>query len=368
MKYMEFGKSWDPTVRVIAAIIIGIVVGLVVWFFRELIRPLIIGGLFAYTIRPGVNYLSRKTKLSHKSSVVIVYVISILVFSAIPGILAPVFIHQIELLEIDFVQLLAEYQRFLKTPIYFREWAIYPEKLLPDISGLTFNVITPIAGSAFRVVEIVTKNFAWVLIVVVATYYLLKDWEKLYEWILTLPPEEYKNDVIHLIKDLDHIWAAYIRSQLLFMIIVGIFDAIVWVAIGLPGAVILAFITGVTSIVPELGAFFSGLLSVSVAFLEGSTYMNVSNVWFAIIVLFVYFVLTNIKNIWIRPIVIGRGVHIHEGIVFVVVLGALIIDGPLMAFISVPLLMSILTVGKYLRQRIYGLSPFPGEMEAESVK
>ena len=119
---------------------------------------------------------------------------------------------------------------------------------------------------------------------------------------------------------------------------------------------------------PELGAFFSGLLSVSVAFLEGSTYMNVSNVWFAIIVLFVYFVLTNIKNIWIRPIVIGRGVHIHEGIVFVVVLGALIIDGPLMAFISVPLLMSILTVGKYLRQRIYGLSPFPGEMEAENVK
>ncbi len=362
---MKFGKNWSPAVRYLTLILTGLVCVGFFWYFRELLGPIIIAALFAYTIHPVVLYLSKKTRLPHKASVIIVYVFSILTISAIPAILTPVFIHQIELLEIDSVQLITEYQKFVSTPILFRKWSFYPRQFLPDISGMSFNILKPIAGNAFRVVELISKNFAWILIILIVVYYLLKDWDKLYAWLLSVPPEEYKEDIIRLTKELDLVWSAYIRSQLLFMIVVGVIDAIAWFAIGLPGAIILAVITGITSIVPELGAFFSGFLSVTVALLEGSTYIHVSNFWFAVIVLIVYFIIVNIKNIWIRPIIIGRGVHIHEAIVFVVVLGALMINGPLAAFISVPLLVSTLVIGSYVRRRIYGLPPFP-ELDEEN--
>ena len=360
------GKNWSPTTRYIALITVGCAVGWAFWFFRDLIRPLIIAALFAYTIYPLVQILSNKTRIPHRASVIIVYVLSLLTISSIPAIVTPVIIGQIEELEVDFVQLISNYESFIQTPFYFREWIFYPSQFLPDISGLSFSILSPIAGGAFRVVEFFTKNISWVLVILVVIYYLLQDWDKLGTWLLKLPPKEYQDDIRRITKELEKTWSAYIRSQLLFMIIVGVLDAIAWLAIGLPGAIILAFITGLTSIVPEMGAFFSGFLSILVALLEGSNYIKVSNLWFAVIVLILYLVMTNIKNIWIRPIIIGRGVHIHEGIVFVVVLGALIVDGPLAAFISVPLLVSALIVGRYLRRRIYGLPPFPQESKEEN--
>jgi len=355
------GRNWSPTLRYITLIIVGCAIGWVFWFFRELIRPLIIAALFAYTIYPLVQILSRRTRIPHRASVIIVYVLSLLTILSIPAILTPIIIGQMKELEVDFIQLISNYESFIQTPFYFREWIFYPSQFLPDISGLSFSVLSPIAGGAFRVVEFFTKNISWVLIIFVVIYYLLQDWEKLGTWLLQLPPKEYQDDIQRITEELEKTWSAYIRSQLLFMIIVGLIDAIAWLAIGLPGAIIIAFITGITSIVPEMGAFFSGFLSVLVALLEGSGYIPVSNIWFAVIVLIVYFVITNIKNIWIRPIIIGRWVHIHVGIVFVVVLGALIVDGPLAAFIGVPVLVSALIIGRYLRRRIYGLPPFPEE-------
>jgi len=70
-------------------------------------------------------------------------------------------------------------------------------------------------------------------------------------------------------------------------------------------------------------------------------------------------ILTGIKNIWLRPIIVGRHVHLHAGIVFVVVIGALVFHGPLAAFLVIPVLLSLLVVSRYLHRRILGLPPFP---------
>ena len=81
-------------------------------------------------------------------------------------------------------------------------------------------------------------------------------------------------------------------------------------------------------------------------------------------------ILTLIKNVWLRPVIVGRTVHIHPGIVFVVVIGALLFHGAMAAFLIVPVLLSLFEIGKYLRCQILGLPPFQdkiglGEIEKE---
>jgi hypothetical protein len=51
----------------------------------------------------------------------------------------------------------------------------------------------------------------------------------------------------------------------------------------------------------------------------------------------------------------------HEGIIFVAIIGAVIFTGILGAFIIVPVLASLVVIWKYLYARILGLPPFEFE-------
>jgi hypothetical protein len=52
--------------------------------------------------------------------------------------------------------------------------------------------------------------------------------------------------------------------------------------------------------------------------------------------------------------------------VFVVVIAALIFHGALAAFLVVPVLVSLLVIGRYLRRRILNLPPFPEGQDPSS--
>jgi len=93
--------------------------------------------------------------------------------------------------------------------------------------------------------------------------------------------------------------------------------------------------------------------------LNGSNFINLPNHWFAALVIGIYLVLINFKNIWLRPHIMGRSVHMHEGVVFVAIIAAVVFQGVLGALIIVPVLASAAVVLRYMRRRVLGLPPFP---------
>ncbi|MBG7609337.1 MAG: AI-2E family transporter [Anaerolineae bacterium] len=356
---MGIMKHWSKEARIFAfLILISIAVG-VMWFLRGVLGPLVLAALFAYVLKPLVDFLVDKTKLKHVGAVGIVYFSALLLLIAILVVLTPVMISQIRALELDFAGLVQLYDEIRISPLEILDKSILPGQFLPEIPDISVDIFTPLAENTLKAVEIITKNFFWVLLIMVAMYYFLRDGGKLRQWVVGLAPEEYQQDAFNLSEQLNQVWSDYLRSQLAFMFVVGLVDALVWLAIGLPGAIILGFLTGLFSFVHEIGAIFSGVLSVLAALIGGSSVMNISNNWFALIVFVLYMILTMIKNVWIRPIIVGKHVHLHSGVVFVIVLAALIFYGALAAFIAVPVFVSLLVMGKYLRRRILRLSPFP---------
>jgi predicted PurR-regulated permease PerM len=75
-------------------------------------------------------------------------------------------------------------------------------------------------------------------------------------------------------------------------------------------------------------------------------------------------VLINIKNIWLRPLIYGRSVHMHAGIVFVSIIAAVIFTGIIGAFIVVPVLASLGVIGRYIHARLLGQPAFADEEPA----
>ena len=356
---MDGSRNWSKETRYLALIlVIAVLIG-ILWYFRGIINPIIIAAIIAYLLHPAVNFLASRTRFSHALSVIIVYIFGLLLIIAVLALLVPVLIRQIQIIELDVESLLVLYEEFISTPLILFQWTILPSQFFPELPEISPDFLTPLMTYFLTILEVVMKNFLWVLILIVSIYYFLQDGHKIQDWIIHLAPDPYQDDAASIIEQLRHVWSDYLRSQIVFMIAVGVMDSVVWLGIGLPGAIILGTITGLTSFVHEIGAIVSGILSVLAALIGGSIFLPISNFWFAVLVFILYMILTAIKNIWLRPIIVGRHVHLHAGIVFLVVIAALVFHGALAAFLVVPVLVSLMVIGRYLRRRILGLPPFP---------
>ena len=135
--------------------------------------------------------------------------------------------------------------------------------------------------------------------------------------------------------------------------------SIVGLAIGLPGAVAIGILTGLLSMIPELGPWISGIIAVAIAYFAGSNHLPISNFWFAILVAGIYLIVTQVKSIWLRPQVMGRFMHMNTGIVFLAIIAAALLEGIFAALVILPILASVGVLGRYVRAKLLDFDPWP---------
>jgi predicted PurR-regulated permease PerM len=187
----------------------------------------------------------------------------------------------------------------------------------------------------------------------------MTEWDDLRRWVIGLAPPAEQSDLWRLYGDVRQVWIEYLRGQVRLIFILGVMYSVGWEIIGLPGALALGFLAGLLNLVPELGPAAVGFLATLIAYMEGSRVLTwMPNIGFAALTLGVYLLINTFKSVWLQPRVLGRSVLVHEGLVFIAIVGALILNGVLGVLVVVPVLASAIIVGKYLRRRLLGLPPF----------
>ncbi len=352
-------KHWNLPFRYWLLSVLTILSLGLLWFARELMGPLIIGALLAFLLNPAIVFLSQRTNLSRSWAATIVLFSGLGAVIALSALMVPRLIDEIQVLFVDFQGILAQIQDTLSKPVVILDWVFHFEHLTPDLTRLLSESITAIPENAFLILEATSKNLIWSLVILATVYYLLRDWPRLRNWFFGIIPEPYQEDARQIYIEIKQIWQGYLRGNLALMVITGIMFSLAWLAIGLPGALILGLVAGVLTIIPDLGPAIAGVLAVVVALFEGSTYLNISNFWFAVLVTGIYLLLINIKGIWIRPRIFARSVHMHDGIVFVAIMAAVVLQGILGALVIVPVLASAGVFLRYIYHRWMGTSPWP---------
>jgi len=351
-------NKWNSTTRVIVVTIFIIVIGLIVYSLRPLIGPMTVAALFAYTLYPVTRRLEVRTRIRHGFAVALVYFPFLIILIAMPSTLIPLLIRQIRTLSEEFTSVLNLLELRLAEPVTLLGRTISQEELANFINLSTEGLI-PAASDAIEVLEATSTSLLWLVVILVTTYYLMLDWEGLQNWFINLLPESERSDLIRLMIEVDQTWRSYVRGTLALSTMMAIFFIVVGLAIGLPGAVALGLLTGLLSIIPELGPTIAGILSGVVAFFEGSSYLPLSNFWFAILIMSIYLVVMQVKSLWLRPLVMGRFMHLNTGLVFVAIIGSALIFGIFAALIILPVMATIGQVGNYVRLKLQNQSPFP---------
>ncbi len=354
---METSKSWSKTTRYFVLIL---VLGGLLWFVisaRDLIGPLAIAALLAYVINPLVIWVNRNSRISRRWVVLLVYLLFLAVLVVAGALIAPLIPAQLANLADQLQTITIQVESLLAAPLIIFNIEIPLDVLLASWPQITQDFTRP--DILINMIAATSQNLVWILVVLVTTYYLLLDWNRLRIWLLALVPPDYKEDAERLYREVRRVWNFYSRGQLRLMFIVGLLTGLSSAAIGLPGAFAFGVLAGVLDIILSIGPLIVTVIAAIVAFVAGSTFLPIPNVWFMILVVVVYSAIQLLENVYLRPRILGVQLRLHPAVVFVAVVGALAMAGVLTALIIVPLLGSALVIGRYLYCKISDTDPWP---------
>lgn len=353
-------NQWGRPVRYLILGLVCVLLALTLWFIRRVLEPLIIAAFIAYLINPMVNYLCGKRRMTRKSAVNLVYFVTLAIVVALPATLARLFFDEYQEVLTDAGNIVNQVVFWLMEPHVLSVIPLDFSQLADQMTQFRSAFLTSLPGQAITLLGRTSLGAIYVLVILVAVYYFLAEWPRLRKGFIGSFPEPYQGELNELYLRLRLIWMSYLRGQLTLMILVGVAFTIAWSLVGLPGALVLGVLSGLLTLIPDVGPFLAAALAFFVALLEGSNWWpQLAHTWVALIVLVVYLILISIKNFWIRPVIMGRSVHMHEALVLISILLATVMWGILGALLIVPVLASVVVIGDYLRRRILGMAPFP---------
>ena len=209
-------------------------IGWVAYTFRALFAPLIIAGLIAYLLNPFVNRLSTYNWISRTRLVPVVYLVFLGLFVWGTIYLTPLIASQASQLEQQLTQLPEQFET-LQTTISNTFGIQLPlNALAEDLEKDIGQMIEP--RRVFRMIQGASANLVWVVVTIITSFHLLRDWAKLREWFFDLVPQEYEPDVRRLHQEIKAIWQTYLRGQFVIMLILGFLSGLSAALVGLPGA------------------------------------------------------------------------------------------------------------------------------------
>jgi len=359
--------TWSVPFRYVVGIVSLILAIALLIYAHEAVTNLAIAAFVAYLINPAVMYLTARTRMNRVGAVNLVYFSAVILLIGLPATLLPIFYDEAQIIARDLLNLSGQLRETLSTPIRFGGLVFHLDEWGRSIFQLQNAFLSPLPEEALQLLETTSVGVLWFLVILVSVHLFLSKWPEMRDWLISLAPPPYRPEMQELYNRVRRVWMAYLRGQIVLMIIVGVVFTIAWLIIGIPGALVLGVIAGLFTLVPDVGPFLAMVLAAGVALLEGSTWIPLSNFWVAGIVVIVYLVLINLKNFFLRPYIMGRSVHMNEALVFIAIMIATILKGILGALLVVPVLATVVVIGGYIQRRVLGLPPFEDDGSQQFV-
>lgn len=318
--------KWSRSTRLWVTLIIFILAGWIFVVSLPLIEALLVSALLAFLIDPIVRWMMQHPKLDRNKASTIVYFLFLIIIASIPTGLGTLIYGLARRWFSDFPAAAAELERFLTRPITLFGYVISPSVVLEDLRQSLTNILGSLPGGSLDVLSGMTTNLMWAILILVSLYYFLKDGPKLRPWLISLALPEFHDELDRLVEELLNVWGLFLRAQLLIFFVLAV---------------------------------LLGLSSLVVIWLYQTGLIQFSTIGLILVMVVIYTLVQQVDNLWLRPQLMGRQLHIHPGIVFVGLIGALALSGILGALLIVPAMASVKVLGRYIYNKMLGLPAWP---------
>ena len=362
---------WGTTTKTVVGLGVVAALGALLYFLHPIIGPLLLAFVLSYLLYPVVEWFQRVTRFSWRASVGIVYVIFIILLLGFISAAGIALYQQLRSLIEATLQLIRNLPQLISAlpgeilviggfQFDLSKYELNAQTLAQEL----LNNIQPIIGQTGSWLGAILSGTAsfigWTFFILLVTFFILSEAQQ-------KNPEEttpffelpgYNYDFYRISKELKRIWNAFLRGQIIVVLIEGTIDAVVLSILGVRYALALGLLAGFGRFVPYVGQFTNVTVSGLVALFQNTNYLGIDHTVFTIIVIvWVILMDTMVDNI-IAPHIFGRSLGLHPAAILVTALiGARLIGLPGI-ILAAPVLASIRLFGRYVSRKMLNLDPW----------
>lgn len=370
----ELIRLWTLVVLRVIFLLACFVIGLwLLYALGTVLLLLVLSVFFCYLIAPVVRLFEqpiyvggRELKLPRSAAIGVVYLLITVVLFLGVQLIWPIIWDQVSELRDN----LPAYVRSASTSIRAtfddaNSW-LRRVRLPPEWRDSVMNQVTHLAEVVFLWLQnVLVKGLpsylfylAWLIIVPILSFFMLKDASLFEQSIVALMPNERLRKRTHwLLLDVSKTLAAYIRAQITACMVVGATVTVVFGLIGVPYALVLGILSGVLEFLPMIGPLLAAIIACTLS-------LTISfKLSLAVAVILIVFRI--VQDYIIYPRIIGHGIKMHPLIVVIAILSGAELAGLTGVFLAIPF-VGLLIVGynHYLAYRgIQGLAAEPVEQQ-----
>lgn len=353
--------QFTPTQKRAAAwCLIAALVLLALWLLGPVLTPFMVAAVLAYALTPLVNRLDDmgRGRLPRVVAVILVELLFILLALSLLLMIVPIVAKEIPLMR-EQVPLVFDKLNTGLAP-WLAQFGIKASLDLGSLKALALTYLNANYEDMFGSVlsslrlggSVALAILGNAVLIPVALFYLLMDWDRFVARLLELVPPAMRSAFDSFTSEADSVLGQYLRGQLLVMLIMAAFYAIGLALFGLDLALPIGIFTGLAMFIPYLGFGIGLILAILAGLLQFASIKAI------VMVVLVYGVGQVIESLFLTPRLVGERIGLHP----LAVIFALLAFGQVFGFVGVLIALpasAVLLVAirrikeRYITSRLY---------------
>lgn len=292
----------------------------VLWQIKELIFSLFIAFIISGALKPIVDFFENR-KINRSLAAFVVYILFLLIVANLFALVIPPLINEI-------THLFKYFPTILKTTL---------PQISPymDFSTLAQN-LPNIANETVNLVKNLFSNVIFMTSTLFFGFYLLLEKNFIENILVNFFDDAEAKRINLIVERAQRRTGSWFWGELILMLIVGIMTYIGLTIIGMKYALALAVLAGLLEVVPTLGPIISTIPAALIGF-SSSYSLGLSNI-------IVYFIVQQLENNLLVPIVMKKIVGLHPIITLIALFIGSKLAGILGVLLAVPITIFIETL------------------------
>lgn len=317
----------DPLIRRLSILAIIVILGWMVWLLQPILAPFIAAFILAYLLNPLVEKLTQWGRTPRWVSIGAVFLLMTALLVAATWWLVPLLWQQLMFAKENIPNAVNWFngplRLWLEQRLNMQIAPIDPQHVSDEVllylqtnynASSVQTALANIARSGLSAINVVVL----IVLVPIVTFYFLLDWRGMLQRIQLMIPRRLEPKVVQVTTECDQVLGAFVKGQLVVMLLLGAVYAIGLQLVGIEVGLIIGLVAGLASIIPYLG-FAVGLVAAIVASLlqYGLNWVNLG------LVGVVFMVGQVVEGYILQPFLLGDKIGLSPvAVIFAVMAGA----------------------------------------------
>ncbi|MHB8589655.1 MAG: AI-2E family transporter [Candidatus Dormibacteraceae bacterium] len=320
----------------------------VLYLMRDFLGAFVLGAAIAFLIQPAVTRLVA-LGVPRVVAIAIIFVVIIALMAGLVLLIVPMGAREVSQLQRQVPSLAASAQNTINSvqgsPVQILGFAVDVRAATDTINSHLKDYLLGQFGNAVTIGVTALTTVLQIVLMFIVAFLLALDAAAARKVLRRLVPNDYRTDFDQIWRKVRKMLYAYVRGQLIIAASIGLLSGVACAFLGLPDAVALGLIAGITALIPYLGPFIGAVPAILVGLAAGPIK--------ALLVAVIYFLISNVILNFVYPKVMGDAVRLSPILVIVAFIAGYSWAGILGMFVAVPIAATLRILFDHMYPRLY---------------